>query len=377
MKIVLASDSFKGSLSAAGVANLLEQAARRVFPGVQTVSLPIADGGEGTVEALVLARGGRMETAVVAGPLGGEREAKYGVLDGNIAVMEMAETSGIGLVTPGQLDPLRATTQGVGQLLAHLVDEGYGEVWIGIGGSATNDGGMGALRALGAEFTDKNGAPVPEGGGYLTDIERVDLSGLHTGLKNAKLRVICDVNNTLLGPEGATMVYGPQKGADRDMLAALEQGMAHYAEVFLRDTGIDLTAQPGGGAAGGLGAALLCVLHAEFCRGIDEVLSLVEFDKHVADADLVVTGEGRIDAQSVSFGKAVSGVIARSGDIPVAIIAGSMSADAKKAYERGNVSIMTAVNAPMPVETAVAQARELVADAAYRMFAFIGMGMKV
>jgi len=366
VKIVLAPDSFKGSLRAAEVVELLEEQARRVFPGVEVACLPVADGGEGTVEALVAALGGRMEKTVVTGPLGSEREAKYGVLGGQIAVMEMAEAAGIGLVSPAEMDVRRATTQGVGELLAHIMDRGYGQVWIGIGGSATNDGGMGALRALGAEFYNENGAPVPEGGGYLAEVARVDLCGLHPGLKNVKLRVICDVTNPLLGPEGATMVYGPQKGADAAALAELEQGMAHYAEVFLRDTGVDLAMQPGGGAAGGLGA--------EFCKGIDEVLDLVEFDRHMQDADLVVTGEGRLDGQSVSFGKAIAGVISRSGNVPVAVIAGSMNASARRVYERKNVSIMTAVNAPMAAGEAMKRARELVSDAAYRMFTFLAMG---
>lgn len=380
MKIILAPDSMKGSLSAVEIVRIVAEAARRVFADVEIVEMPMADGGEGTVDALVHALGGTMRTVTVTGPVGVPVKAQYALLpDGETAVLEMAQASGLPHVPPDALDPLRATTRGTGEMLLHALDAGARHIYLGLGGSATNDGGMGFLAALGARFTDADGNPLPDGGGALERVTSVSLTGLDPRMQAVSITVLSDVTNPLLGPEGATAVYGPQKGVTEAMQASLEQGMAHYARVVSDAAGRDIAAFPGAGAAGGLGAALGGVLGAQIKPGIETVLDLVGFDAALAEADLVVTAEGRMDGQSVAYGKGPAGIARRAGEkgVPTLALVGAMTSDAMAFVVGGNASIMTTVNAPMPLEKALADAPRLLAEAAERMFRMVQIGRKM
>lgn len=378
MKFIFAPDSFKGSLSAVEICALLTAAAEKHFPGVDAVSIPVADGGEGTVDALVTACGGTRETVCVTGPMGEAEEAAYGVLDdGQTAVLEMAQASGLAMVAAGDLDPMRATSQGIGEMLRHALDKGFRRVLIGIGGSATNDGGMGFLAALGARFFDGAGARLRGCGAELGRVARADLSALHPALPMATITVLCDVNNPLLGAHGATAIYGPQKGVNEKSFPVLEAGMARYAAVMRDALGRDIAGFPGAGAAGGMGAALAGVLGAKLLPGIAAVLDTVGFDEKLRGASLVITGEGRIDGQSIRFGKVPAGVAERCArqKVPVIAIVGGMSGGAEALYDIAQASIMTTINGAMPVETAMHEARPLFEGAADRMFRMLKIGM--
>lgn len=378
MKMVFASDSFKGSLRAVQIARLLQEEAEACFPGVETVSVPVADGGEGTVDALLAAQGGTLHQIEVTGPDGRPVTACYGLLKNGAAVLEMAQASGLPLMKTK--DPLHATSRGTGELLLHALRHGARRVLFGIGGSATNDGGMGMLAALGAHFLDSAGAEVPEGGEGLARIDRVDLSGLAPELAQSELTVICDVTNPLLGEQGATAVYGPQKGVTPDMLPLLEAGMERYAAAMEKAVGHAIRYLPGSGAAGGMGAALGGVLGARLCRGIDAVLDFIQFDSILQDADLVITGEGCMDGQSVAFGKVAAGIAQRcaSRQIPVCAIVGSMRPGAEDFLKLSeSYSIMTTVNAVMSLETAMQTAEDLYRCAARRMFRLLRTGMEM
>ena len=377
MKFIFAPDSFKGSLSARDVCTLLSLSAKAHFPKVQLELIPVADGGEGTVEALVLATNGQIQSISVTGPMNDPVTAQYGILgDGKTAVLEMAQASGLPLVT-GEKNPMAATSLGTGEMLLHVLKQGYKTVYMGIGGSATNDGGMGMLQALGVEFFDENDNALPGCGESLAKVKRVDFSGLAPEAKQGKIVVMSDVTNPLLGESGATHIYGPQKGAQGAVLLALEKGMENYAKVIGAALNKDAIEMPGAGAAGGMGYALGCVLNAKIQPGIATVLDVVKFDKRVSDASLVITGEGRIDRQSVLFGKVAAGVAKRceKANVPVIAIVGGMGEGAEGFFDIGQSSIMTTVNAPMDISYAMTQAKPLFASAADRMFRMIKMGM--
>jgi glycerate kinase len=377
MKFVFAPDSFKGTLTSVEAAELLQKAAAAHFPGAAFYKVPVADGGEGTVEAVVTALNGEYRLALVTGPLDQPVQANYGLArKGRLAVIEMAAASGLPLVPAGLRNPLKTTSRGTGELLVRAMDEGAAEILIGIGGSATNDGGMGLLSALGAHFYDAAGASLPDCGESLGRVAGIDLQGLHPGLKHTALTVICDVTNPLLGPTGAAAVYAPQKGAGTAAVAFLEEGMAQYAELFWQQHGLDIANFPGAGAAGGLGAALGGVLGAAMRPGIDAMLDLVDFDELITDADLVVTGEGRIDGQSVRYGKVVAGIARRcaKAGVPLAIIAGGMGPEAEMIFDVAFSSIMPTVSAAMPLEEALSHSHELFESASDRMFRFIKIG---
>lgn len=378
MKFVFAPDSFKGSLSAAQICALLTDAAARHFPRAVIRNLPVADGGEGTVEALVLATGGRTETVEVTGPMGNPVRAAYGILgDGETVVVEMAQASGLPLVTPGEANPLKATSLGTGEVIAHVLRAGYRKLIVGIGGSATNDGGMGMLTALGACFYDRTGAQLTGSGGELARAARLDMTGMLPELARAEFTVMSDVSNPLLGPNGATYVYGPQKGAGADTLPILEAGMARYAALLAGETGKDIAGFPGAGAAGGMGAALAGVLGATLKPGIAAVLDAVGFDDHLRDASLVITGEGRMDGQSIRFGKVPAGVAQRCAKkgVPVVAIVGGMEDGAEALYDLAESSIITTINGAMPIESAMRNAGSLFEGAADRMFRMLKIGM--
>ena len=378
MKLLFASDSFKGSLSSEQTVALLKQAAESVFGPCETSGVPVADGGEGTVDAVVQAEQGEKITLQVHGPLMEPVSAEYGVFGDHKAVIEMAAASGLPLVPEDRRDPRNTTTYGTGELILHALENGYRDISIAIGGSATNDGGMGCMRALGIRFIDENGYELEGFGRDLIHVRRIDTEGLDPRLKDAKITVMCDVTNPLCGEHGATWTFGRQKGATEDIQRELEEGMCNYNQVILDRFGIDCSNVKGAGAAGGLGAALMVFLNGEMRSGIETVLDLIHFDERLEGVDLVVTGEGRTDWQSC-FGKVMQGigVHAKAKGIPVAGLSGSLGKGALDICDHGISSLMTTVNAPMPLDEALSRAEELYLEGAVRMFRFIRTGMEM
>ena len=369
MKFLFASDSFKGTLSSRRTAELLTRAAQEIFPGCECRCLEVADGGEGTTEAVLSAAGGRRMEAMVCGPLWERRKACYAALDGRRAVMEMAAASGLPLVPAELRDPRNTTSYGTGELIRDALDKGFRDLSIAIGGSATNDGGIGCMRALGVRFLDGDGNELSGCGGDLIKIRSIDRSGLDPRLRDTHVTVMCDVTNPLCGENGATRTFGKQKGGTPEILDELEAGMENYRERLRREFGLDIDEEPGAGAAGGLGAALLSFLRAELRSGIETVLDLIEFDKKLEGVSLVVTGEGRADWQS-AFGKVMQGVgrrCLRQG-VPAVAIVGSMGDGAEQIFDYGIESMITTVNGVMPLEEALERAEELYLGAARRLF---------
>ncbi len=381
MKIVIAPDSFKENLTSLEVASELEAGLRRVWPDADYVKVPMADGGEGTVQSLVDATGGRIIKCAVTGPLGQKVLASYGLLgDGETAVIEMAEASGLPLVPRSERDPLRATTFGTGELVADAVHRGVKSIIIGIGGSATNDGGAGLAQALGVRFLDKDGSPItsPLGGGQLDQIHSVDTTYINPRLADVSISVACDVTNPYIGEKGASAVYGPQKGATPEMVAQLDANLAHLAAIIQRDLGIDISNEPGAGAGGGIGGGLLAFTKAEMKRGVELVIEAVNLDHHMQGASLAFTGEGRVDFQT-AFGKTPSGVanVARRHGVPVIAIGGGLSDDANGVFEHGIDAIEAATSNPMPLEVALQNARPYLQNAAERVARLIVMGQRM
>jgi len=366
MKVVIAPDSFKGSLRAKHVGEALATGLRRGLAALGVADpelevVPLADGGEGTLEALVEATGGALHEARVTGPLGEPVDAAYGVLgDGVTGVVEMATASGLELVPDDRRDPRRTTTYGTGELIRLLAYERKLErLIVGIGGSATNDGGAGMAQALGVRLLDARGQELAGGGGALAHLARIDASGLVTRALGLEVIVACDVDNPLTGPDGASRTYGPQKGATEAMVEELDRNLARYADVLRRDLGRDVEKVPGAGAAGGLGAGLLVFLDAELKRGIDLVLDAVGFDRRLDGADLVITGEGKLDAQTLRA-KLPLGVAKRAArrGVPVIAVGGAVEPGAYRLHEHGVVALLSATPGPMPVSQALARARE-------------------
>lgn len=376
MRLLFASDSFKGSLTSEKTVALLTEAAQKVFGACETSGVPVADGGEGTVDAVIQAENGSKVSVLVHGPLMEDVNAEYGIFGENKAVIEMASASGLPLVPNEKRDPRNTTTYGTGELILDALEKGYRDISIAIGGSATNDGGMGCARALGIRFLDGDGKELEGFGRDLIKVEKIDVSGLDERLKDAKITVMCDVTNPLCGEKGATYTFGRQKGATEEIQKELEEGMLHYNQVILNQFGIDCNTVEGAGAAGGLGAALKVFLHGQMRSGIETVLDLIHFDERLEGVDLVVTGEGRTDWQSC-FGKVMQGVgcHAKAKGIPVAGLSGSLGKNALDICNYGVSSLMTTVNAPMPLEEALERAEELYLEGAERMFRFIKAGM--
>jgi glycerate kinase len=339
MKVIFAPDSFKESLSAPAVAAALARGFQRVIPQLEAVLLPVADGGEGTTEALVSATGGQLFEQVVTDPLGRPITAQWGLLGGQtepMAVIETAAASGLHLLTLDERNPCLTSTFGTGELVRAALDAGVRRFIIGLGGSATNDAGAGFLQALGAQLLDQAGQALRPGGLALSGLQQIDLSQLDPRLASCRFEVACDVNNPLTGIKGASAVFGPQKGADAQMVAALDAALSHFAKLAEPVTGRDFSLLPGAGAAGGLGAALTGFLNAELRSGIDIVLDALDFDSYLNGAQLVITGEGRIDSQTI-HGKTPIGVARRAKQqgLPVVAVAGSVSADAAVVYQHG------------------------------------------
>ena len=378
MKFLFASDSFKGTLTSDQTIELLTKAAEEVFGSCETSGVPVADGGEGTTDAVVKARSGEIITVPVHGPLMEMEQGFYGRLSDTEAILEMAAASGLPMVPEEKRNPLNTTTYGTGELLKAALDAGYTEIAIAIGGSATNDGGMGFASALGIRFLDQEGNVLEGRGENLEKVAHIDMSGLDPAVQKAHFTVMCDVTNPLCGPNGATYTFGKQKGGTPEILDRLEKGMQNYRDVIIREFGINPDEIQGSGAAGGLGAALKVFLHAEMKSGIETVLDLIDFDARLEGVDLVVTGEGRTDWQSC-FGKVMQGVGDRSAkhQVPVAALCGGLGPDYEKIYAHGISSIMTTVDGKMPLKEALDNASELYYKGAIRMFRFLQTGMQM
>ncbi|BBH24510.1 glycerate kinase [Paenibacillus baekrokdamisoli] len=355
MKVVIAPDSFKGSLTASELCAAIANGVRSVFPKADLICKPLADGGEGMVNHLVDATGGSLVSAAACDPLGRVRQATYGVLgDGRTAVIEMAAASGLPLLKDDERQPLITTTRGTGQLILHALDQGFRSFIIGLGGSATNDGATGMLRALGLQLMNAEGQQLPDGGGALRDLYRIDLTQLDERLAECHFTIACDVTNELCGPSGASAVFGPQKGATPEMVVLLDEGLRRLAECIEETRGIDVLYLAGGGAAGGMGAGMMGFLNAEIFSGIEVVMEASHFEKALQDADYVITGEGRLDEQTLS-GKVVAGVCAAASRsrIPVIVLCGTNQLSTHELDELGEVSAFSIVPGPCTLEEAM------------------------
>ena len=358
--IVLAPDSFKESMTAKEVCEAMERGIRKANSQIRCIHVPMADGGEGTMQSLVDATGGRVYSKEVVGPLGNNVVAEYGILgNGEIGVIEMASASGIHLVDSEKRNPLITTTFGTGQLIKACLDKGVKKLLIGIGGSATNDGGAGFIQALGGRLLDENGDDLSYGGGALAKLHTIDLSNLDERLKYVSVEVACDVNNPLCGKEGASYVFGPQKGATREMIEILDQNLSHYAEVIKEQLGKDVISKAGAGAAGGLGAGLMAFLDGTLKKGIEMVIEYANLEEKVRDADMVWTGEGSIDFQT-QYGKTPLGVamIAKKYNKPVIALAGRVGNDIDVLYDKGIDAIFGIMRGVTSIEEALVKGPE-------------------
>ncbi|MFJ5758997.1 glycerate kinase [Neobacillus sp. NPDC093182] len=355
MKILVAVDSLKGSLSSIEANKAIAEGLLKANPDFSVQSLPVADGGEGTVEALVYATGGQFVDSVVTGPLGQPVRARYGILgDKMTAVIEVAEACGLPLLPKEERNPLLTTTYGVGQLILDAIEKGCRDFIIGLGGSATNDAGVGMLQALGYQFFTKAGELVGHGGAALKEISRIDPAHVLEKVKAAKFRVACDVNNPLYGLNGAAYIYGPQKGATPEMVTELDEGLRNFANVVLEQQGTDLQSISGAGAAGGLGSAFAGFLEAELESGVELILELARFEEQLQGVDLVITGEGKLDGQT-SMGKAPAGIalLAKQHRIPVIALAGDITEGNPSLHESGITAYFTIVGGPISLEKAM------------------------
>jgi glycerate 2-kinase len=362
MKIVIAPDSFKESLTALEAATAIENGMKKILPEASFLKVPMADGGEGTVQSLVDATGGKIITKTVTGPLGDPVEAFFGISgDEKTAVIEMAAASGLHLVPAGERNPLVTTTRGTGELIASALDYGVEHIIIGIGGSATNDGGAGMARALGIMLLDADGKEIGEGGGELNTLASVNMAGIDPRLGAVKIEVACDVDNPLTGVRGASHIFGPQKGATPDVVEVLDNNLHHFAEIIRTDLGKDIEHVSGAGAAGGLGGGLMAFLSAELKRGVDIVLDAAKLESHLQDADFVITGEGKIDGQTI-FGKTPIGVAktAKRHNVPVIAIAGNVAPDSEVVHEHGIDAVFSIVPGVISLDDAFKNAHTYV-----------------
>lgn len=364
-KIVFAPQGFKESLTGIEIARAMAQGAKAVWPDAEAVLVPVADGGDGTLQSLVDASGGEVRTTRALDPLGREIDVEWGALgDGQTAVIEMARSSGLALLNPDERDPLRTTTFGVGQVMKVALDAGFTHFIIGIGGSATNDGGAGMAQALGARLLDADGKDLEPGGAALANLDRIDTTGFDERLASAAIDVACDVNNPLCGATGASAIFGPQKGATPEQVAQLDAALNQFGQIAMRDLGRDVGEIPGAGAAGGLGAGLMAFANARLRLGADIVLEAVGLEEKLEGADLVIVGEGQFD-RSTAFNKSPVAVAqrARSRGIPVIGIAGSLGAGYHEVHEHGINAVFSLVSGPMTLQDAMADTEKLVARA--------------
>ena len=352
MKILIAPDSFKGSLEAVEVTEHIEKGIKKVISDCEIVKMPMADGGEGTVQSLVAATDGEIYHKKVTGPLREQVEAYYGILgDEKTGVIEMAAASGLPLVPEDKADPSLTTTYGTGELIATLLDENVEKIIIGIGGSATNDAGVGMAQALGVKFLDKQGEEIGFGGRELAKINNIDISELDPRIKDVEIEVACDVNNPLYGEEGAAYVYAPQKGADQEMVKVLDENLRHFSKIVKKDLNQDVQSIPGAGAAGGLGAGLVAFLNAELRSGIEIILEANKIEEKLQDVDLVFTGEGEIDGQTVN-GKTPVGVAKKAAkfNIPVIALGGATGKGVEKVLDEDIDAVFSVIQKPLSLE---------------------------
>jgi glycerate kinase len=380
-KIVIAPDSFKGNLTSLEVATCLEKGIRRVLPKVRCVKVPMADGGEGTVQSMVDAAKGKFVSKRVKGPAGKQVIAKYGWLaKDKTAVIEMAEASGLPLVIGREKNPLKTTSYGTGELILDAINKGAKKIIIGIGGSATNDGGVGMAQALGVRFLNAKGYEIKElgSGGMLNKIAKIDTQAIDSRLAKIKIVVACDVENPLFGKKGASHVFGPQKGATPKMVLQLDENLKHLSKLMKRDLKKDVGRMPGAGAAGGLGAGLVAFAGATLESGINIVLQATNLAKYIKGADLVLTGEGRVDFQT-AFGKTPSGVAkaAKKHNVPVVAIGGALSDDARQVFDHGIDGIESAAAKDMSLKQAILNSKNDLANAAERVIRMILIGNKM
>ena len=377
MKILVAPQEFKGSISALSAAEAGKTGILRVFPQAEVVLCPVADGGDGTLETLVEVSGGEVRTCSVQNPIGETIQAQWGALgDGVTAVIEMARTSGLALLSLAERDPLNASTYGLGQAISEALDEGFRKFIVGIGGSATNDAGAGMAQALGANLLDGYGNAINFGGAALANLQTVDISNMDSRIKKSKFLVACDVSNPLTGLEGASAVYGPQKGATPKMVRSLDDALSNFATVVKKDLKKDVSEISGAGAAGGLGAGMMAFMGAELKAGVDIVLDTVNLREKLSSVDLVITGEGGMDFQTV-YNKAPIGVarIASEHNIPTIAIAGLLGSNFKIVHEHGIRAATSIVNGPITLEEASERAFELISDSVEESLRFISVGM--
>ena len=379
MKIVIAPQTYKGSISALDVARAMREGVKRVAPDAETALVPVADGGDGTLETLVETSDGEVHNIEVTGPLGERRTAQWGAMgDGLTAVIEMARTSGLALVPDDKRNPLTTTTYGLGEAMRSALDAGFRRFIIGIGGSATNDAGAGMAQALGVRLVDADDVDLPYGGAALANLHAIDMSELDARIGECEILVACDVNNPLTGPTGASAIYGPQKGATPQMVAQLDAALSHFARIVKRDIGVDIDEVPGAGAAGGLGGGMIAFTNARLRAGVDIVLGTVRLDDYLPGADLVITGEGSTDHSTI-YNKAPVGVAehAKRLGIPVVDISGSLGLGYRDVHKHGIDAAAAITLGPMTLEDASSRAAELIADATEEMMRFMKVGGKV
>lgn len=377
MKVVIAPDSYKGSLTAMEVANCIEEGIKRYNKNIEAVKVPMADGGEGTVQALVDATGGRIINLKVCDPLLREVDSFYGILgDDNTAIIEMAAASGINLLNGNELNPLITSTYGTGQIINDAIERGCKNIIVGIGGSGTNDGGAGMLRALGIRFLNEEGRDIPEGGAALKELHSIDKKNFNKRISKCNIKVACDVDNPLCGLNGASHVFGPQKGASNEDIKLLDESLNQYAQIIKNEFNIDVLNIPGSGAAGGSGAAFLAI-GSKLERGIDIVINETKLQTMIESADIVFTGEGRIDFQT-KFGKAPYGVAkeAKKNGLPVIAICGEIGEGYEELYNHGFTSIFSIVNKPMTLEESIKDSKKLISDVSERIIRIICEGNK-
>ncbi|MEC7835995.1 MAG: glycerate kinase [Chloroflexota bacterium] len=377
MKILVAPQEFKGSISALSVAEAAKRGVIRVFPDAEIVLCPVADGGDGTLETLVEVSDGEVRTCDVQNPIGETITAQWGAMgDGVTAVIEMARTSGLALLSLDERDPLNSSTYGLGQAILEALNEGFRNFIVGIGGSATNDAGAGMAQALGATLVDAEGKAIPFGGAALANLRAIDISKMDARIENSQFMVACDVSNPLTGDEGASAVYGPQKGATPEMVTELDSALLNFAEIVRKDLGKDVSEISGAGAAGGLGAGMLAFMGAELKAGVDIVLETVQLREKLSGVDLVITGEGGMDFQTV-YNKAPIGVarIAAEFNIPTVAIAGLLGQNFSIVHDHGIRAATSIVDGPISLEESSERASELIANSVEESLRFISVGM--
>lgn len=373
MKVIIAPQGFKGGISGLEAARAISRGVAAAVPDAETVLLPVADGGDGTLHALVDGTGGEIFTSTVTGPINQQVEAQWGVMgDGRTAVVEMARASGLAMVPMGRRNPKTTTTLGTGQLILEAVERGFNRVIVGLGGSATNDAGAGMATALGVKFLDAAGRTLPSGGAALARLDGIDTSGVIAGLSGIEIVGATDVTNPLCGPTGASAIFGPQKGASKEVVTELDAALVRFAQVVKRDTGQDVLDIPGAGAAGGLGAGLIAFAGASLRSGIDMVCQVLDFDRHLEGADLVFTGEGRADLSTV-FDKAPVGVArhAKAYGVPTVLLAGSLGEGHEELYDHGVASVLCISDGAMTFQQALDRTGEMLqgtAERAVRLF---------